>query len=153
MTYNDEGLYKSYLVDTIALMEDCDIDCQQKGSQMTLVAILNQVSFAIIALNAVIMFLGTWMYRARVMSVYCTFFACLFQFAIIVTSGVILCSPYAIVCARSMQDTAGDLMWTMRDDYGAMFSLWIISIIAMFPFVCCGLIPTMKCDDKVVSLR
>jgi len=102
MTFNDEDLYKDALKDLIDLVDDCDIDCQVKGSQLTLVAGLNQLAYLFVGINAIFMFIGTWMYRARVMSVYCSFFACLFQFSIIVVSGVILTSPYNAICARSM---------------------------------------------------
>ena len=146
MTVDDEGLYKSLLEDRIALFEDCDVDCLAKGSQLTLVAGLNQLCFGIIALNALFMFIGAFRYQDRVLSVYCTFFACLFQFCIIVVSGVILCNRWNAVCSRSLTPTAGGLQWTMRDDFGVCFGLWIMSIILLFPFLFCGLQSTRKCE-------
>lgn len=146
LTFNDEDLYRDALKEQIDLIEDCDIDCQAKGSQLTLVAGLNQLAYVFIAINAILMFIGTWMYRARVASVYCSIFSCMFQFAIIVTSGVILSSPYNMVCRRSMIPTAGEFQWTMRDDFGLVATMWIMSIITLLPFLCCGLCSAVKSE-------
>lgn len=35
---NDDKLYLTYLTEYIKLVEDCDMDCQKRGSQLTLVA-------------------------------------------------------------------------------------------------------------------
>lgn len=144
VTINNEDLYRDFLTDYIALVEDCDIDCQASGSQLTLVASLNATAFGFIAFNALLMFIGTWMHKARFASVICTFFSALFQFAIIVTTGVILCSKYNMICARSMVNTFEGMQWTMRDDMMIIWSLWIASIILMFPFVCIGLCSTYR---------
>lgn len=103
MDWYDEDLYKGVLKGYIELVEDCDIDCQAKGSQISVVAALNGSAMGIIALNALFMFIGTWRYRWRVCSIYCTLFACLFQFAIIVTSATMLFSQYSVsLCSISM---------------------------------------------------
>ena len=43
----------------IDLFEDCDIDCQATGSQLTTVAGLMGLSYGIVCLNAIFMFCGT----------------------------------------------------------------------------------------------
>ena len=40
MGYYNEDLYRNYLSDFIDMVDDCDIDCQQKGSQLTAIAVL-----------------------------------------------------------------------------------------------------------------
>ena len=136
---SDKGLYKGYLEDLIELYEDCDIDCQAKGSQITLIASLMGTVYGIVGLNALFMFIGTWRYRWRVCSVYCTFFACLFQFAILCAAGSMLFTKYNAICARSMYNVGDPFMWTMADDFYMIFVTWIFSFIWMFVFVCCGL--------------
>ena len=117
LKHNDDDFYKNYLKNEIALMEDCDTDCQQKGSQMTSVARLNKILFEIIVANAAIMFLGAFFYEFRVVSVCSTPSVALIYVYIIVYTWSLLNSPYAIFCSHSMQDTTGDHKWTMRDDY------------------------------------
>ena len=60
------------------MIDNCDIDCQQKGSQMTLIATLMGTMYGIIGLNALFMFIGAWRYRWRACSLYCTFFVFFF---------------------------------------------------------------------------
>ena len=147
MDWTDEDLYRDLLEAQIDLAEDCDIDCQKNGSQLTLIAGLMGMSYGFVALNALFMFIGTWRYRWRVCSVYCTFATCLFQFIILIVSGALLFTKYNAVCGRSMTKTAGDaFLWTMADDFYTTFSLWIISFVAMFCFVCCGLCSAYRPD-------
>lgn len=101
LTFNDESLYRTQLEDYINMVDNCDVECQAKGSQMTLVASLGAAAFAMISFNALLMFFGTWMYQARVASVICTGVSCMFQFIVIVISGVCLFSPYAMYCRHS----------------------------------------------------
>ena len=116
------------------------MDCQKKGSQLSLVAALMGAAYGIIGLNALFMFIGAWRFRWRVCSIYCTFVACLFQFAILVTAGVLLMTKYNNVCSRSMTITApGYARWTMADDFSITFQLWISTIFTTFIFLCCGM--------------
>jgi len=144
LTINDEDLYRDFLTEYLDMVDDCDIDCQKNGSQMTLLASLNATAFGFIAFNALLMFIGTWISKARFASVICTFFSALFQFCIIVVTGVILCSKYNMICARSMVNTFEGMQWTMRDDFMVVWSLWIASIILMIPFLCMGLCSTYR---------
>jgi len=51
--------YKSNLQNSIDMM-DCDLDCQAKGSQLTVVAALNVASLALIVFNSLMGILGGW---------------------------------------------------------------------------------------------
>lgn len=95
--------------------------------------------YGLAGLNALFMFIGTWRYRWRVCSVYCTMFVCLFQFAILCAAGAMLFTKYNAICARSMYNVGDPFMWTMADDFYLIFVTWIFSFIWMFVFVCCGL--------------
>lgn len=139
INWNDADLYKGLLEAKINLYEDCDIDCQKKGSQLTIIAILNATSFGLVGLNALFMFIGAWRWRCRVCSVYCTMFVCLFQFAIMITTAVLLFTKYNAVCARSLTPTYDGLMWTMNDDFMVTTQCWGASIILLFAFACCGM--------------
>lgn len=128
------------MTDFIDLFEDCDVDCQATGSQLTLAAGLMGLSYGIVALNALFMFCGAWRYRWRVCSVYCTLFACMFQFIIAIVVGALLFTKYNAVCGRSMVKTwGGEMNWTMADDFYTTFSLWIATFVLMFVFCCFGL--------------
>ena len=102
----------------IAVIEDCDVDCQKLGGGLSVVAAINQVSLSYIMLNFVCMFIGTWRWRARVFSTYCTYVSCSVQFIILLVSGSMLFTPYAGMCARSITKTNGpELLWSVADDY------------------------------------
>lgn len=149
INYYNEDIYKDTLQAFIDMVDDCDIDCQSKGSQMTLFATLMGTLFGLIGLNALFMFIGTWRYRWRVCSVYCTLFACLFQFAVIITSATMLFSSYTtVMCATSLNPTMGDsLPWYMADDWAVNVMLWVGQIFLMFGFLACGLCSAMKSED------
>ena len=100
--WDETELYRDLMKDYIDLVDDCDIDCQAKGSQLTLVAVLLGAVYGLVCLNALFMFIGTWRYRFRICSVYFTMVLCLFQFCVIIATGVILDSKYNKVCMRSM---------------------------------------------------
>jgi hypothetical protein len=142
--YNDEGLYRGYLEAWLEAVEDCDLDCQAKGSQLTLIGELMGAAYGIIIINSMIMFVGTWRYGFRACSVYCTLFACVFQFAIIIVTAVLLFTKYNRMCSYSMVNTFEGFRWTMADDMQATFSSWITSIFAMFGFLACGLCSAYK---------
>jgi hypothetical protein len=121
------------------LDDDCDLDCQKRGSALTVIAILMRTSYGIIALNALFMFIGAWRYRARVCSVYCTFVACLCQLILLIVSATMMFTKYNNVCMRSLSKTFEGFRWTMADDFQMTFNLWVASFILMLPFVCCGM--------------
>ena len=127
-------------------MDDCDIDCQRAGTQLTLIATLMGVAYGIVGLNALFMFIGTWRYRWRICSIYCTFFACFFQFFILCVVGALLFTKTNAICARSLFNTATGMPWTMADDFYVTFVIWIASFIWMFVFVCCGMCSAFRPD-------
>ena len=146
--WSDGGLYKDLLKDKIDLYEDCDVDCLAKGSQLTIMGVLMSVMYTIVALNALAMFIGTWRYRWRICSVYCTFFVCLFQFIVLCVVGALLFTKYNAICARSLFNTAQGMPWTMADDFYITFIIWIASFVWMFVFVCCGMCSAFRADGK-----
>jgi len=90
-----------------------------------------------VQLNALFMFIGTWRYRMRICSVYCSMFICLFQFAVIIATGCLLFTKYNGVCALSMQTTSiwdGAWLWTMADDFYTTHTLWGMTIVTLFAF-------------------
>ena len=140
MEWRDEDLYRDLLKDYIDLIEDCDVDCQKAGSQLTLIAGLMSTSYGIVALNAIFMFVGVWRYRWRFCSVICTAATCLIQLVLSIVVGALMFTKYNAVCMRSMVKTYGEnMIWTMADDWYVTISLWIVSFFAMMFFCCCGL--------------
>ena len=140
MNWADEDLYRDLLTDYIDLIEDCDIDCQAAGSNLTLIAGLMGLSYGLVGLNAIFTFIGTWRYRWRFCSVICTLATCMCQLILSIVVGALLFTKYNAICGRSMVKTYGEnMIWTMADDFYMTFSLWVISFFAMFFFCCCGL--------------
>lgn len=86
----DSEMYRNLMRDYVDLVDDCDLDCQARGSQLTLVGVLLGTVYGLVCLNALFMFIGTWRYRFRICSVYFTAFVCLFQFCVIIATGVML---------------------------------------------------------------
>ena len=72
----DRDVYKDYLSDFINMVEDCDIDCQAKGSQLTPIAFLMVISHGVVLLNALFMLLGSVMTFFRVVTIYFAVCAC-----------------------------------------------------------------------------
>ena len=124
------------------MIEECDVDCQAKGSQLTIIAILMGTLYGLVWLNALAMFIGAWRYRMRICSVYFSMFLCMFHVAIIITVGVLLFTKYNGICSKSMRTTSafdGAYIWTMADDFYATFSMWITSFFLLFGFMACAM--------------
>ena len=132
----------------ISLIESCDVECQARGSGLTAVAQLNSISMGFICLNALFMFIGTWRYRWRVCSVYCTVIVACFQIAIVVFTAVCIFSPYSLnLCALSLTPTDGERgLWTMSDDWYTLVGLWASQLVLIFAFWACGWCQVWKAD-------
>lgn len=131
---------KMFLEGYINFIENCDLECQARGSGLTAVAQLNSISMGFICLNALFMFIGTWRYRWRVCSVYCTVIVACFQIAIIVFTAICIFSPYSLtLCSVSMTRTDGEgNLWTMADDWYTHVGLWASQLVLVFAFWICG---------------
>ena len=141
----DKAFYTDVLKTHIELIEDCDMDCQKFGSGLSVVAAINQVSLAFILLNFLCMFIGTWRWRARVFSTYCTYVSCFVQFIILIVSGTMLFTPYSMMCSTSLVKTAGDFSWHVADDWYAVTMLWATQWVWMFVFVCAAMCQQYRC--------
>jgi len=127
------------------MVDDCDIDCQAKGSQMTTIGVLMGTLFGLIGLNALFMFIGTWRYRWRICSVYCTLFMCVFQLAILSSVAALMFTKYNAYCARSLHPAWGvDMPWYIADDFYWSFIIWVSGWFTMFFYCCCGLCSAYK---------
>jgi hypothetical protein len=143
-----KDIYIDLLKDIQELIDDCDLDCQSKGSQMTLIAGLNSLSLFFIMIQALLMFIGTWRKYVRIFQVYCNIFTCVFQLVILIVSGALLFTKYAAFCGKSVIRTAGWVQWTMKDDYDMTIMLWATQFIWMFIFFCCGLCSAHKSEKE-----
>ena len=136
----DKEFYTNVLKGHIELIEDCDMDCQKFGSGLSVVAAINQISLGFIVLNFLCMFIGTWRWRARVFSTYCTYVSCFVQFIILIVSATMLFTPYTMMCATSLEKTMGDgISWHIADDWYAIVVLWATQWVWMFVFVCAAM--------------
>ena len=127
---------------------DCDMDCQANGSQLTLVAALNEASLALIVANGLLGIWGGWSPVGRMSQTYCTFLAFTFQLVILIVCGTMLFTPFAKTCYSSLFPTAGDYsMWTMHDDYIMVVVLWGTQFIWLFIFACIGLCGAVKSEE------
>jgi len=93
-----DDIFNDLMKDVAEIIDDCDIDCQAKGSQLSVVHLLNSLALFFIQIQAILMFIGTWRSNVRIFQVYCNFFTCLFQFAVIITSFALLFSKYSAFC-------------------------------------------------------
>ena len=62
-----------------------------------------------------------------------------------------LFSKYNNVCGRSLTNTFSGFRWTMNDDITMTFNLWVMSLVLMLPFVCCGLCSAYGATDRSVT--
>lgn len=136
--YN-EDLFINSLTYYIELVDECDIDCQQKGSQVTLAATLSAIPYGFAGLNALFMIIGAWSRNCRLCSIWCTLCVFIFQFAILIVTGTMIFSKYSLGCFGSLTPTAGEgVQWTMSDDMYSMAYLYLAGWFALFVFLCCG---------------
>ena len=143
--YHNENIYKDLLKSFVDLVDDCDIDCQAKGSQMTAFAVLMGTLFGLIGLNALFMLIGTWRYNWRICSIYCTLFMCVFQLAVLIGAATLMFTKYNAFCARSMHWSWGkDIPWFIADDFYWSFVFWCSGWFTMFFYCCCGLCSAYK---------
>ena len=145
----DRDLYIDMLKNQIRILEECDVDCQKFGSGMTVIATLQSLAWSLIMINAILMFMGAWFWMVRAFSLYCTYFACLFQFIMLIASGTMMFTDYAKMCGRSIVKTAGaDDLWTMADEYNSTVSLWATSWIMMLVIVPIGMVSATSKQDE-----
>ena len=97
-------------------------------------------AYALIGLNSLFMFFGSWIYHFRVFSVYFTFFACLIQFVLLMVVASMLFSKYSNLCRLSQTNTFKYYRWTIHDDFVFTEGIWVASLFLMFIFVSIGLI-------------
>jgi len=140
-------------LDTLLDLADCDIDCQAKGSRLTLVATLNEASLALLVINGLLGIWGGWSAIGRISQTYCTLLAFFFQLAILIACGTMLFTPYATTCYRSLMPTVSPTaLWTMHDDYVMVVTLWGTQFIWVFIFAViglCGAVRSEKTDDQL----
>ena len=150
--HDDFSMMKQSL-DTLLDLADCDIDCQAKGSRLTLVATLNEASLALLVINGLLGIWGGWSAIGRISQTYCTLLAFFFQLAILIACGTMLFTPYAITCSRSLMPTVSPTeLWTMHDDYVMVLTLWGTQFIWVFIFAViglCGAVRSEKTDDQL----
>lgn len=131
-------------------MEECDLECQQKGSQFTTISIIQIASLSLIVLNGLLGIWGGWSPAARIVQTYCSFVAFLFQLGVFITCAAMLFTPYALVCSKSLAPTSGkNTLWTMHDDYDMVVGLWSSQIFWMFAFLVIGLCGAYSSSPKV----
>lgn len=133
-------LYQDLLEDYITMVEDCDVDCQATGSNMTAIASLMGFIYGLVGFNALFMFIGTWRANWRVCSVFCTICTCLCTFIVLIVVATMLFTSYNAVCSRSLFPAWGPAIpYTMADDFYWTFFIWILTWILMFVFACIGM--------------
>ena len=131
------------------------MDCQVKGSRLTLVAILNEASLTLLVINGLLGIWGGWSAIGRISQTYCTFLTFFFQLAILIACGTMLFTPYARTCYSSLHPTDGlDVrgLWTMHDDYIMVITLWGTQFLWVFIFAViglCGAVRSEKTDDQL----
>lgn len=136
----EEDLYVDYLEDYITMVEDCDVECQATGSNMTAIASLMGFVYGIVGLNSLFMFIGTWRANWRVCSVFCTIATCFCTFIVLIIVATMLFTSYNAVCARSLYPAWGESVpYTMADDFYWTFFIYILTWIFMFVFACIGM--------------
>ncbi len=103
----DTPYYDELMEAKIELMEDCDIDCQQKGSQLTRVAFLLMISYSLVIINSIFMCIGSFRFFCRMCSTLCSLLICCGQIGIQLLCIGLLFSKYNSVCRYSEFKTAG----------------------------------------------
>ena len=131
---------------------DCDMDCQAKGSRLTLVATLNEASLTLLVINGLLGIWGGWSAIGRISQTYCTFLTFLFQLAVLITCSTMLFTPYAKTCFASLYPTSSvGEYWTMHDDYNMVLVLWGTQWLWLFIFGIIGLCGAFRSSDRKID--
>ena len=130
------------------MVDDCDIECQQKGSQLSVVATLLSIPYGLFGLSGIMMIIGNVTPNCRVGALFCSLCSGCLLFIFLLVSATMLFSQYSMVCSRSMVKTAGDgIFWYMADDWRMVWALWSISWPVLMCLCCCGCANAVKVQN------
>ena len=124
-------------------LEDCDKDCQDLGSQWSVVFICNAVIMLLLIINFTCVCFGSRIVMCRLLAAWFACCICCAHFPIIITTAVFRFRPQGALCALSTANTyfADDESmptddWTYEKDGSLILALWIIQLLCCC--CCCG---------------
>lgn len=102
----------------ISLNATCDLDCQVKGSQWSVIYACAAFTLGLIGLNAILTVFGAWNYTMRMTSIFCHNFLTIVNIASVIITyrfryreqGQL--AALSTMHSRTISDTQYDLYWT-----------------------------------------
>jgi hypothetical protein len=76
----------------IDMVDDCDIECQQKGSQLSIVATLLAIPYGLFALSGIMMIIGNVTPNCRVGALFCSLCSGCILFVFLIVTATMLFS-------------------------------------------------------------
>ena len=107
------------------LYEECDDDCLKKGSQWSIVYALAAWTLIFMAINGVLLMLGGWFYRCRLLGIFCHHFLSIFLLASIITTYKYRNRTQGELCALSLLPSHISTDKTYADDADSIDAYFI----------------------------
>ena len=106
----------------LSINETCSYDCQKHGTQWSIIYILAGFTLIFMAINALLLMAGGWIYRCRMIGIFCHHFLTIFLLASVVVTYRYRYREFGQLAAMSLMPsqttstTAYDQNWTYADD-------------------------------------
>ena len=82
-TYSNETHAKEL---KLSINETCDDTCQKQGTQWSIIYLLAGFTLIFMAINAILLVLGGWIYRSRMIGIFCHHFLTIFLLASVIVT-------------------------------------------------------------------
>lgn len=144
-TYYDIQYYNNSFVDNdiaaylkAAINQTCDLDCQKKGCQWSVVYGLAGWTLILMGINAGLIVLGGWFYKPRMVGMFCHHFLLIFNLASLIVTHKFRnrdqgkLAAMSIMPSKTISDTEYDATWTYQDDANFIDKIWVWQLVTFF---------------------
>ena len=133
-TYSDEDKAKAL---KLSINETCNEDCQKHGSQWSIIYLLAGFTLIIMSINALLLVAGGWIYRCRMIGIFCHHFLTIFLLASVVVTyryryreqGQL--AALSLMPSQTSSTTAYDTDRTYADDAAFIEKFFVAELITL----------------------
>ena len=130
------------------LSASCDDECYKRGCQWSIVYALAGFTLVLLAANAILLVLGGWIYRARMLGLFCHNFLNVFLLASLITThryryrdqGKL--AALSTMPSRTISTTEYDPNWTYQNDADWIEKFWVLQLVT---FILCIVTSNLGC--------
>lgn len=121
-----------------AINETCDLDCQKKGCQWSVIYALSGWILVLMGINAGLLILGGWFYKPRMVGIFCHHFLLIFNLAALIVTHKFRnrdqgkLAAISLMPSKTLSDTEYDTNWTYQDDAEFIDKIWVWQLVTFF---------------------